>query len=53
MFWFLKKGDNKSEETISPKMNGEIKEKKNRKYFKKSKRKFFNEYRRYIKKSIY
>lgn len=28
MFWFLKKGDNKSEETISPKMNGEIKEKK-------------------------
>ena len=28
MFWFLKKGDNKSQETISPKMNGEIKEKK-------------------------
>ena len=28
MFWFLKKGDNKSEETISLKMNGEIKEKK-------------------------
>ena len=28
MFWFLKKDDNKSQETISPKMNGEIKEKK-------------------------
>lgn len=28
MFWFLKKGDNKSQETISPKMNVEIKEKK-------------------------
>lgn len=28
MFWFFKKDDNKSQETISPKMNGEIKEKK-------------------------
>lgn len=28
MFWFLKKDNNKSQETISPKMNGEIKEKK-------------------------
>lgn len=28
MFWFLKKDNNKSEETISLKMNGEIKEKK-------------------------
>jgi ribosome-binding protein aMBF1 (putative translation factor) len=28
MFWFLKKDDNKSQETISPKMNREIKEKK-------------------------
>ena len=28
MFWFLKKDDNKSQETISPKMNVEIKEKK-------------------------
>lgn len=28
MLWFLKKDDNKSQETISPKMNGEIKEKK-------------------------
>lgn len=28
MFWFLKKDDNKSQETILPKMNGEIKEKK-------------------------
>lgn len=28
MLWFFKKDDNKSQETISPKMNGEIKEKK-------------------------
>lgn len=28
MFWFFKKDDNKSQETISPKMNVEIKEKK-------------------------
>lgn len=28
MFGFFKKDDNKSQETISPKMNGEIKEKK-------------------------
>ena len=28
MFWFLKKDNNKSQETISPKMNVEIKEKK-------------------------
>lgn len=28
MFWFFKKDDNKSQEKISPKMNGEIKEKK-------------------------
>ena len=28
MFWFFKKDDNKSQETISPKINGEIKEKK-------------------------
>lgn len=28
MFWFFKKDDNKSQETISSKMNGEIKEKK-------------------------
>lgn len=28
MFCFFKKDDNKSQETISPKMNGEIKEKK-------------------------
>lgn len=28
MLWLFKKDDNKSQETISPKMNGEIKEKK-------------------------
>ena len=28
MFWFFKKDDNKSQETISPKMTGKIKEKK-------------------------